>query len=189
MLGEQWYQNNHFDTLIFSRKSIYKAEISMDGNKTAYARIYNFTLMMDPMGAAHIAVEREDDFRNASMGNYELAYWATPVVKGNNPFSHLYEVNHTYEAWGPHLLRVEATDFFRGTHGYSREILSRKLTAEGVSETGEPAGSGEYYRPSEPKKEDAELEHRLIPPNEALLLVLVAALGVAWYFQGKRGKK
>lgn len=187
VLGEQWYQNNHFDTLIFSRKSIYKAEISMDGNKTAYARIYDFSVLADPMGAWHIIVNETQNFTNASMENYEISYWANPVVKEDNPFSHLYEVNYTYEGWGPHWMNITVTDFFLGEHTYAREILSRKITRQGVSETGEPAGSEEYYRPGEPELEKTGITHYLLPSNEIIMVFLVASLWIFWHYS-KSGK-
>ena len=181
-LGEQWYRNNHFDTLVFSRKSIYKAEISRDGNETAYARIYNFSVMEDPMGAWHIFSEESDEFSNASMENYEVSYWATTVVKeGEGPFSHLYEVNHTYSGWGPNTMEITVTDFFGGNHTYSRKILSRKLTRGGMSETGEPEGSAEYYREGMPAQEEQELAHNIIPSDGLLLVFLIAALWMVWY--------
>ncbi|MFP3950387.1 MAG: hypothetical protein ACLFUZ_04850 [Candidatus Micrarchaeia archaeon] len=180
-LAEQWYRNNHFDTLIFSRKSIYKAEIEKNGNKTGYARIYNFSVMEDPLGAWHITVNETQEEMNASMENYELSYWANPVVKENNSFSHLYEVNHTYEAWGPRNMSITVTDFFGGKHTCSREILSRKLTKGGMSETGEPEGSPEYYRQGMPAQEEKELARNIIPSDGLLLIFLIAALWMFWY--------
>ncbi len=181
-LGEQWYRNNHFDTLVFSRKSIYKAEIEKGGNNTGNARIYNFSVMEDPVGAWHIFSEESYEFSNASMENYEVSYWATPVVKeGEGPFSHLYEINHTYSEWGPHTMEITVTDFFGGQHTYSREILSRKLTKGGMSETGEPEGSKEYYRQGMPAQEKQQLTHNPIPSNELLLIFLIAALWIFWY--------
>ncbi len=182
-LGEQWYENDHFDTLAFSRKSVYKAEISMGGNKTAAAQIYNFTVLEDPLGAWHIFSNPVAEFSNASMAAYSFSYWANPVVEGDMPFSHLYEINHTYEGWGPHLLKVEATDFFLGRHGYEREIFSRKVSRWGVSETGEPAGGPEYYRPGKPEPEKETLEHRILPPAAIGMLVLLLALGSFWYYK------
>ncbi len=187
VIGEQWYQNNHFDTLVFSRKSIYKSEISMDGNETAYARIYDFSVLKDPMGAWHIIVNETQNFSNASMENYEISYWANPVVKEDNPFSHLYEVNYTYDGWGPHWMNITVTDFFLGEHTYAREILSRKITRQGVSETGEPAGSEEYYRPGEPELEKTEITHYLLPSNEIIMVFLVASLWMFWHYS-KSGK-
>ncbi|MCP4647676.1 MAG: hypothetical protein GY852_08075 [bacterium] len=187
VLGEQWYQNNHFDTLIFSRKSIYKAEISMDGNESAYARIYDFSVLEDPMGAWHITVNETRDFTNAIMENYELSYWANPVVREDTPFSHLYEVNYSYGGWGPHWMNITVTDFFLGEHTYAREILSRKITRQGMSETGEPAGSEEYYRPGEPELEETGVIHHLLPSNEIIMVFLVASLWMFWHYS-KSGK-
>lgn len=183
VLGEQWYENDHFDTVVFSRKSIYRAEISMGGNKTATAQIYNFSVLEDPLGAWHIFSSANADFRNASMAAYDLAYWANPVVKENMPFSHLYEINHTYEGWGPHNMSVEATDFFLGKHGYKREIFSRKVSRWGVSETGEPTGNPEYYRPGKPAPEEETLTHKLLPPAAMGMLILLIALGTFWYYK------
>ncbi|MBD3397860.1 hypothetical protein GF412_01780 [Candidatus Micrarchaeota archaeon] len=182
VLGEQWYKNNHFDTLVFSRKGIYKAEISMDGEETAYARIYEFTVMEDPLGAWHITANKTEDFRNASMGNHEISYWANPVVKENNSFSHLYEINHSYGAWGPRNMSITVTDFFTGEHRYSREILSRKLTKGGMSETGEPAGNEGHYRPGEPATEEEGITHRILPSNEMLVIFMIASLWMFWHY-------
>lgn len=187
VLGEQWYQNDHFDTLVFSRKSIYKAEISMDGNESGYARVYDFSVLEDPMGAWHIFSNSTANFSNASMAAYSLSYWATPVVKENNSFSHLYEINHTYEGWGPHLMLVRATDFFLGEHEYEKEIFDRKISRWGVSETGEPAGDPEYYRPGKEAPEEEVLAHKILPPAAIGMLVLLLALGAFWYYR-KWGK-
>ena len=184
VLGEQWYQNNHFDTLAFSRKSIYKAEIGLDGNESGYARIYNFSIEEDPLGAWHTVVNETEVFENASMENYEIAYWANPVVKENNSFSHLYEVNYTYVGVGAHTLNITVTDFFGGQHTFEKEIFSRKMTYEGKGESGEPAGSEEEYRPSAPEIGDEGLERNIIPPNEYILIFLIAGIGIFWYYKG-----
>ncbi|MEM4272528.1 MAG: hypothetical protein QXH30_02970 [Candidatus Bilamarchaeaceae archaeon] len=183
VLGEQWYENDHFDTLIFSRKSIYKAEISMGGNKTASAQIYNFTVLEDPLGAWHIFSNEIQDSGNASMAAYELSYWANPVVKEEMPFSHLYEVNHTYEGWGPQNMSIEATDFFLGKHKYGKEIYGRKATRWGASETGEPAGGPEYYRPGKEEPEERGISHNILPPAAMGMLVLLIALASFMYYK------
>ena len=186
-LEEQWYRNNHFDTLELSRKSIYKAEIGMDGEPVASAQIYNFSIMEDAVGAWHILVNETRDFENATMGNYELAYLGTPVSEDRIGFSHLYEVNYSYKGLGPHLLNVTVTDFFGDSYAFEKEIYSRKLTYGGGSETGEPAGSEEYYRPGIPPVDDGEISHNIIRSNEFFLIFLIAAVTVFWYYKG-RGK-
>ena len=184
VLGEQWHQNNHFDTLAFSRKSIYKAEIGLDGNESGYARIYNFSIVEDSLGVWHTVVNETEVFENASMENYEIEYWANPVVRENNSFSHLYEVNYTYVGVGAHALNVTVTDFFGEKYSFEKEIFSRKMTFEGKSEEGTPAGDVDEYRPSAPAIEEGEIRHNLIPSNEYLMMFLVAGIGIFWYYKG-----
>lgn len=183
VLGEQWYENNHFDTLVFSRKSVYKAEIYNGDTKVGTANIRNFTVLEDPFGAWHIFSNPVADFSNASMAGYEVAYWADPVVLEEMPFSHLYEVNYTFEGWGPYLMKVEATDFFLGKHKYEKEIFNRKVTKGGVSETGEPAGSQAYYRPGKPESAEETLSHKILPPAAMGMIILLLALGSFWYYK------
>jgi len=187
VLGEQWYQNNQFDTLIFSRKGIYKAEITMDGEDGGYAQVHNFSIYEDPLGVQYVIVNRTQNFENATMVPYDMAYWATPVAAENNSFSHLYEVNYSYVGWGPHTLNITVTDYFGGTHSYQKEIYSRKMAVEGISETGEFGNDTNFYRPSAPEVDGGELSHNVIPTNQFVLLFLVAAIGIFWYYKG-RGK-
>ena len=84
-------------------------------------------------------------------------------------------------------MNITVTDFFLGEHTYAREILSRKVTRQGVSETGEPAGSEEYYRPGEPELEETGVTHYLLPSNEIIMVFLVASLWMFWHYS-KSGK-
>ncbi|MBN2122399.1 hypothetical protein JW721_05100 [Candidatus Micrarchaeota archaeon] len=192
-LGEQWYLSNHFDNLIFSRKSIYKARIlNGSANATAGARIRNFTLVRSSEQGLesvwYIFSHPAQDFAGAVMGGYEGAYWANPLVESAFPFSHLYEVNHSYEAWGPHLMEIEVRDFFGGTYSYSRELVSRKATRGGISETGEEAGGPLFYRPGTGEEGWGELSRFEIPPSTILLVFLIFAIWAYAYYRRERKK-
>lgn len=191
-LGEQWYLSNHFDNFVFSRKGIYKAGIWKDGEWAGDARISNFTLVhsSEPglTGVWYIFSHPARDFENASMGGHEISYWATPLVEGNISFSHLYEINHTYEEWGPHTMEVRVWDIFGGEYSYSREIVSRKATLGGISETGEPAGDILYYRPGIGEEERGELSRFVLPSSTLLVVFLVFSLWAYAYYRRKREK-
>jgi hypothetical protein len=193
VLGEQWYLSNHFDNFIFSRKSIYKAEIAKDGEGAAEARIRNFTIISFNVpgleGVWYIISHNASDFENSGMGAYEVEYWATPLANSSLPFSHLYEVNHTYGEWGPHGMEIAAYDYFGGRHVYSEEILSRKATRGGVSETGEEGDDELYYRPGLENEDYGKLSRFVIPSSTLLVVFLVFALWAYAYYRRERGKR
>lgn len=188
-LGEQWYLDNRFDNLIFSRKSIYKAEIWKDGNYSGYARIYNFTVLNDSLEAWHIFSSADSDFRNASMWGEELSYAATPVSTDNITYSHLYEANYSYSGWGPHNLTIKVSDFFGEEYAYGKEVVSRKLTHWGTSETGEEGDDALYYRPGEEYPEHGGLGRSLLPYSGVLAIFLCAVIWVEWNRRKKSNEK
>jgi hypothetical protein len=179
---------------VLSRKSIYKAEVEKEGEGVAQARVKNFTLVHSNEAGLenvwYIFSHNATDFENASMGAYEVAYWAGPVSGSSLPFSHLYEVNHSYgEEWGQHLMGIRVYDFYGGEYEYSKEALGRKVTKEGVSETGEEGEDPLYYRPGIESGGEAGLTRFTIPASTTLVVFMVFSLWAYAYYRRERGKR
>lgn len=192
VLGEQWFRNNHFDNLIFSKKKFYKTELYLDGNKTGKARIYNFSIYTDSLGTMFINTSRENNYSNATMDEFNEVYTPTPLLRENETFRYLYEENCTYEGIGYHNLTVVVTDHFLHNYTYNRSLLSRALSPE---ELGEATGSGvvmlagnvsqNLTRPNyvEPPQ---QLNQILIPTGALAIIFIVIALAGWWgYSRGR----
>lgn len=193
VLGEQWFQNNHFDNLVFSKKKFYKSELYLDGNKSGNARIYNFSIYTDSLGTMFINTSRENNYANATLEEYDEVYTPTPLIRENETFRHLYEENYTYEGIGYHNLTIVLTDHFLHNYTYSRTLLSRAISE---AELGEAAASGQLAlagnasqsisRPNyaEPPQ---QLNQILIPTSALAIIFIIIALAGWWGYSRGRG--
>ena len=190
VLGEQWFQNNHFDNLIFSKKKFYKAEMYLDGNETGNASIYNFSIYTDSFGTMFINTSRENNYTNATLDEYNETYTPTPLLEENETFRYLYEENYTYEGIGYHNLTIVLTDHFLHTYTYNRTLSSRALSPGELGETnlsGLLAGNStqnltrpNYVQPPQ------QLNQILIPTNALAIIFIIIALA-GWWAYSRRG--
>ncbi len=181
VLGEQWFRNNKFDNLIFSKKKFYKSEIYLDGNKTGEAGIYNFSIYEGAGGAWFINTTREDKYRNATLEEYGLVYEPVPMLRENESFRYLYEQNYSYGGFGYHNLSLVLTDHFLNRYEYNRTLLSRASGEAEAREEGAYTVQGNhttYHARPTYKEAEPELQLVLIPTGAlAIIFIVVAASG------------
>jgi hypothetical protein len=190
VLGEQWFQNNHFDNLIFSKKKFYKTEIYLDGNKTGKASIYNFSIYTDSFGTMFINASRENNYTNASLEEYGEVYTPTPLLEENETFRYLHEENYSYEGIGYHNLTIIITDHFLHNYTYDRTLLSRALSPEELGETnlsGLMAGNGTQNLTRPNYKEPAPQLNQILMPTGALAIIFVVIALAGWWGYSRRG--
>jgi len=138
VLGEQWFRNNRFDSLVFSNNRLYRGEISADGNQTFSFRLYDFNITNDSYGVWYI--QSVPIAPSEGIVAHTVYNAPAPIDPDNLSYHYLYEFNYSYEAIGLKTLELRATSFFNDDYSFSREILSRMLSYSGnVSELGGPA--------------------------------------------------
>lgn len=192
VLGEQWFENNHFDNLVFSKRKFYKAEAFLDGNRGGEARIYNFSIHTDSLGTMFINTSRENSYANATLDEFNEVYTPTPLIRENETFRYLYEENYTYEGIGYHNLTIVVTDHFLHKYAYNRSLLSRALSPEELAEA-EAAGAvalgnGSREGLSRPNYEEPEQKlNPILVPSSALAIIFVVVAVSAWWGY-RRGK-
>ena len=140
ILGEQWFRNNRFDTVIFSNSRIYKAKVSADGNQTEYFQLYNFNITNDSYGVWKIESIPVSSGSSYGASGYAISNNPAPLERDNLTYGYLYAFNYTYSGIGVHTLALDADGLFGDEHVFSRDILSRMLSYGGnTSELGTPA--------------------------------------------------
>jgi len=138
VLGEQWFRNNHFDTVLFSNSRIYAGNISADSNQAKNFRLYEFNITNDSQGVWHIEAVPAQGLSEGIAG-YSAYNTPVPLAPDNFTYGYVYELNYSYEGLGGHALEDDVSGLFSRSV-FSREILSRMLSYSGnVSETGGPA--------------------------------------------------
>jgi hypothetical protein len=138
VLGEQWFRNNRFDSVVFSNNRIYRGEINADGNQTFSFRLYDFTITNDSYGVWYIQSVLLAPSEGVMLHSVYNA--PAPIDPDNLSYHYLYEFNYSYEGVGLKILELRATSFFNDDYRFSREILSRMLSYSGnFSELGGPA--------------------------------------------------
>jgi len=138
-LGEQWFRDNRFDTIILTNSRIYSGNISADGNQTRSFRLLWFNITNDSLGVWQIVSVPAND--STGIVAEHLAYnTPTPLDSGNFTYGYAYELNYSYEGLGEHALQDDASGLFGARFVFKRDILSRMLSYSGnMSESGEPA--------------------------------------------------
>jgi hypothetical protein len=136
VLNEQWFRNNHFDTIVFSNSKLYRAQIRENGKSVKNISLYSFNVTTDKHGLQRIVSIPNNKIAVNSLEHKALNF-PTPISFDNSSFIYLYEFNHSYEGIGENLLELEVTSFFGSSSAYSQKILSRSLTHSGnISEPG-----------------------------------------------------
>ena len=186
VLGEQWFRNNHFDNLIFSKKKFYKTELYLDGNKTGNARIYNFSIYTDSLGTMFINTSRENNYTNATLDEFNEVYTPTPLIRENETFRYLYEENYTYEGIGSHNLTIVLTDHFLHNYTYNRSLLSRAISeaelSEAVGSNGTPlAGAAQAGNARPNYAQPPQYLNEILLPSSALAIIFVIIAVTAWW--------
>lgn len=193
VLGEQWFRNNHFDNLIFSKRKFYKSEIYLDGNKAGKASIYNFSIYTDSYGTMFINSSRENNYTNATLEEYGLVYTPVPLIHENETFRHLYEENYSYEGLGYHNLSIVVTDHFLHTYEYNRTLLSRALDEMEANEAlnsglalGGNISKQNAARPNYSAPEQY-LNQIALPASALGMIFIVIAVATWWGYRQNKG--
>ncbi|MEW5995973.1 MAG: hypothetical protein AB1657_00040 [Candidatus Micrarchaeota archaeon] len=190
VLGEQWFRNNHFDNLIFSKRKFYKSEIFLDGNESGEARIYNFSIYTDSLGTMFINSSRENNYTDSTLEEYGLIYTPVPLIHENETFRYLYEENYTYEGAGYHNLTIVVTDHFLHNYTYNRTLLSRALSeAEAREEDASAVVNNQtvYYARPEYAAPPQLLNQVLLPSSALAIIFIVVAVSAWWGASRARG--
>jgi hypothetical protein len=187
VLGEQWYRNNHFDNLVFSKKRFYKSELYLDGVPVGSAHTLNFSIYTGAGGAWFINSSMDNNYTNTTLGEFEMVYTPIPLIPNNESFRYLYEENFSYSGIGRHNLTLVLTDEFGGSHEYSRELLSRAAGEQEAAEEGAyyAEGGAEYARPTYEKPEES-LTQVIIPTGALAIIFIVVAASTWWGMTGAK---
>ena len=124
-LREQWYRNNRFDNLIFSKRKFYDAVVKMNGVEIAHLSPYAFDIIADEYGVESIISNMSNisDFAEHSMN-------ITPYLlqKTNHSFSYVYEFNASYDGTGNNELTLEMKDDFFNRYDINENLTSRRIS-------------------------------------------------------------
>ena len=149
VLREQWYRNNKFNTIAFSKRKFYKANITLNGEPISYAYLYSFDVYKDEYGIRHItSVEN----KSGNIETYEglLNTSVNSLQKSDEPQLYAYMFNSSYGGVGWNTLKIKIDDHFTDSYFNEENILSRKLSFDGkTTEDGESYMEEDVYvRPS-----------------------------------------
>jgi hypothetical protein len=136
ILREQWFRNNHFDTVVLSQSPLHHAEISLDGNTSRDITLREFHNETDDYGLMRIYSNLTD----GPFGEYRNLTRPTALQQDDHSFAFIYEFNHSYDGIGRHRLSLDVEDNFLGRGNYFDVLTSRALTHSGTTtEEGKPA--------------------------------------------------
>ena len=137
VLGEQWFRNNLFNSVVFSNTRFYNGEISADGNQTYGFRLYDFNITNDSYGLWYI--QSVPLAQSGGIAEHTAYNAPSPFDPNNFSYNYIYEFNYSYDGIGRNILDLHITSVFNDDYQFSREILSRMLSHSGnVSELGGP---------------------------------------------------
>jgi len=149
-LREQWYKNNKFDTIVLSKRKLYKANVLLNGEKVSNSQFYSFSVSEDEYEIQHI------DSTESKSGNMDskesLISKTPPIQKDDIPQKYAYSFDSSYSGEGWNSVSLLVYDHFENSYKWNEDILSRKLSFDGnTTEEGEPYDKeDETVRPSIP---------------------------------------
>lgn len=142
-INEQWYVNNHFNNLIFSKRKFYRFVFYIDGVEHGRRQLYTFDTYDDVYGVLYIESEKNE----YGDGESEETWYkenVKPYLIEEFPetFCYIYRSDFPhYGSFGPKIISTEAYDHFLRAYKYDRFIAHRENTA------GNFYGDA-FYRPS-----------------------------------------
>ncbi|MCK4319105.1 hypothetical protein KAW38_00865 [Candidatus Micrarchaeota archaeon] len=176
VLKEQWYKNNKFDNLAFSRKRFYKAEVFLDNESIYKQNLYNFTIENDSYEVWYVHSHK---LNNSEFLEVKEQNNASSLSTLNRTYFYSYFLNSTYNATGLHSVQLILYSLFAEEHNLTVPIKSRKLTAyNSLSETGEEKGDEDSYRPSVPMLSFSELKMVYLEGGMLALFLIVSLVWV-----------
>ncbi len=146
VLGEQWYMDNEFDTVLFSDSRVYKGAITGPGDQSYQFRLYAFNVTNDSYGAWHVVSVPLGPA--GGVAGYQAFNTPTALAHDNFTYAYLYGFNYSYQGIGENTLSLEEESFFGDNHSFQQELLSRMLSYSGnTTELGGPSSPSDS-RPS-----------------------------------------
>lgn len=125
VLKEQWYKNNHFDSVVLSKRKFYKGEILKNGEKLLFTQLYFFDSSYDQYGLMNILLVKNESNQELSEA---IAYNVpVPLEINNESFIYVYMFNSTYEGIGKNNLTLVLYDMFGNEFTQTYEITSKML--------------------------------------------------------------
>ena len=137
VLREQWYRNNNFNTMVFSKRRLYDADFKLNGSEIGRADVYNFNIVEDKYGAKSVVSNASIDIRNAIIAEYNVNFTPSTLQLSNNSVSFIYEFNTSYLGIGRNELSLVLKDFFSNKYYINESLLSRKVSFNNVTEGGQ----------------------------------------------------
>ncbi len=131
VLGEQWYRNNLFDALAFSKRIFYKAVAKMNDEEIGNATSYLFDFYNDSLGIYYIKTVGDRKGNNSILAEHRSIFYPKTIENASDRFSYLYEINSSYSGIGKNNLTVILFDRFGKSFRKTYEIKSRALTYGG----------------------------------------------------------
>ena len=145
VLKEQWHKNNHFDSVILSKRRFYKGEIFKNEEQLHSAQLYLFDTSYDQYGLLDIILVK--NISNELLLSEVIAYnFPVPLESTNESFSYVYMFNSTYEGIGKNNLTVKLYDTFGNEFTQTYEITSKMIGFGGNNS--EEGVADEYTRKS-----------------------------------------
>lgn len=129
VLNEQWFRNNHFDSIAFSDSRIYKGRISANNDQEKEFHLYSFNITPGIYGLQKIESIPLD--HQPGIGEHTVFNTPIPLALQNNTYGYLYEFNYTYDGIGKNSLLLETSSFSGKDHSFSQALLSRALSHSG----------------------------------------------------------
>ncbi|MBI5051563.1 hypothetical protein HZC08_02275, partial [Candidatus Micrarchaeota archaeon] len=146
LLNEQWYQNNHFDNLILTKRKIYDAEIYLNNKSTGYSEIYRFGVSTDSLGFQRIYSIPNSSGFNLQHSELNESYFPKQLELEKEFFSYIYPLNSTYSGIGENELLLTVKDHFGNNFTSKKFLYSRFLTAGNLTEGNETPGDQAKFR-------------------------------------------
>ncbi len=125
VLKEQWYKNNHFDSILLSKRKFYKGEIFKNGEQLLTSQLYFFDSSYDQYGLMNILLVKNES--NQELSEVIAYNVPVPLEINNESFIYAYMFNSTYEGIGKNNLTLVLYDMFGNEFTQTYEITSKML--------------------------------------------------------------
>ena len=175
LLKEQWYNNNHFDNVILSRRRIHSAEVMLNGEKFGDVCFYDYYIGVNEMNFSLLRVYSNYSYYNSNLSAHMSLANTTPnvLMEVNESFIYAYQFNSTYDGIGWNNLSLKVYDQFYQEFESGSEILSRMIGYGDV-------GSNEDYRGNTLFKLD-ELNPYVTSGSILVFLIIIIFFGMKKY--------
>lgn len=128
LLREQWFRNNHFDNIVFSKRLFYKGDIKLNNVEIASFSFYMFNITEDKYELWRILSIQNYSSINMTSEEYNATITPTPLEQENETFIYLNMFNTSYNGIGINNLTLVLTDHFLNSVEKKSEIASRVIS-------------------------------------------------------------